>query len=141
MSLSDIMDIATSGLTAQRARLTVAASNLANAETTRSERGGPYRRKDPVFVEKPLGESFGSTFERQMRGVEVDRIAEDDSGFIERYMPGHPDADEKGFVRFPNVSVMDEQTNILSATRSYEANVMVMRKVRAMAEAILRVGL
>ncbi len=140
MSLSDVMDIAVAGTMAQRTRLTITASNLANAETTRTADGGPYRRRDPVFVESRIAEPFDSHLRHQMRAVEVSRIQEDPRDFVSRYMPGHPDADETGHVLFPNVNIVEEQTNLLSAQRSFEANVMVIRKARAMADAILKVG-
>jgi len=140
MSLTNITDIAVSGLMAQRARIAVTASNLANAETTRTAEGGPYRRRDPVFVaESPAG-PFADQLARELRAVRVDRVAEDTRDFIERIEPGHPDADEKGVVRYPRVNTVEEMTNLMSASRSFDANLMIMGKVRKMSEAVLKIG-
>ena len=121
-------------------RITLTASNLANAETTRTAAGGPYRRLDPVFRSEALGGPFANHLQREIRAVRVDRILEDDRDFITRIEPGHPDADENGLVRYPRVNVVEEMTNLMSASRSFDANLMVFNKVRAMSEAIMRVG-
>ena len=140
MDLSDITDIATSGLRAQRTRLTVTASNIANAQTTRTAEGGPYRRRDPVFEAARVGSPFASALERKLRSVNVSRIQQDDRPPITRYLPHHPDAGEDGFVEFPNVNLVEEQANLVSSSRSFQANLLVMQKVRGMAEALMRVG-
>ena len=140
MDMSDIVDIATSGMRAERTRMTVTASNIANAQTTRTSEGGPYRRRDPVFESQPVGSSFASTLSRKLRAVAVTRIAEDQRDPIERYVPGHPDANESGYVAFPNVNLVEEQANLVSSSRGFQANLLVMQKVRGMAEALLRVG-
>jgi len=140
MKLSDITDIAVSGLAAQRARMTVTASNLANAESTRSAEGGPYRRRDVVFAARPLEGGFGGEMDRALRAVRVERVVEDTRAPIRRHMPGHPDADADGFVQMPRIQPVEEYTNMLSASRSFEANVMVLRKVRSMGDAALRIG-
>lgn len=140
MKLSDITDIAASGLAAQRARLAVTASNLANSETTRTEGGGPYRRRDPIFYSDRIGGPFEGRLEQAMRGVEVRRIVEDDSEPISRFDPGHPDADDNGYVQVPNVNVVHEMSNLLTASRSYEANLVILRKVREIAQAAMRIG-
>lgn len=140
MSLGDIMDIATSGLIAQRTRITLTASNLANSETTRTAAGGPYRRLDPVFISEPLGGPFATLLQREMRAVRVERIVQDDRDFLTRVEPGHPDADENGIVKYPRVNVVEEMTNLMSASRSFDANLMLFNKVRAMSEAIMKVG-
>lgn len=140
MTLSDVMDIAESGLLAQRARMTVTASNLANAQTTHTREGGPYRRRDPVFEAQPLGGPFGGELERAMRAVSVSYIAYDSRPPIPRHMPGHPDADAQGFVRFPRVDPVEELTNLMSATRSFESNLLILRKARQMAEAVSGIG-
>lgn len=139
MQLSNITDIAVSGLAAQRARMTTTASNLANAESTRGADGGPYRRRDPVFQAQPL-DPFASSLDRKLRTVQVTRIAEDTREPIRRHDPTHPDADEAGFVLLPNVNVVEEMTNMISASRSFEANLVLMGKVRAMGDAALRIG-
>ncbi len=140
MSLSNITDIAVSGMMAQRTRIAVTASNIANAETTRTAEGGPYRRRDPVFVaESPEG-PFAEHLARELRAVRVESIAEDSRDFIERIEPGHPDADENGIVRYPRVNTVEEMTNLMSASRSFDANLMIMSKVRKMGDAVLRIG-
>jgi flagellar basal-body rod protein FlgC len=140
MKFSDIMDIAASGLRAQRARMTVTASNIANAQTTRTREGGPYRRRDPVFEAERVGNGFGDRLERKLNTVDVARIVTDRREPITRYLPDHPDADARGFVRFPNVNLVEEQANLVGASRGYQANLLVMQKLRAMTEALLRVG-
>jgi flagellar basal-body rod protein FlgC len=140
MNLGDISDIAASGLSAQRVRLAVTASNLANAETTRTAGGGPYKRRDPVFRSHAVVPPFSGSLDQALRRVDVTRIAVDDQEPIMRFDPAHPEADENGFVAFPNVSVVNEMSNLMSASRSYEANLLIIRKVRAIAEAALRIG-
>lgn len=140
MTLSDIVDIAASGLSAQRARMTVTASNLANAESTRTTEGGPYRRRDVVFAARPLEGGFRGEIDRALRSVRVERVVEDSRPPESRHMPGHPDADADGNVLMPRVKPVEEYTNMLSASRSFEANLMVLRKARSMGEAALRIG-
>ncbi len=140
MDLGDIMDIATSGLRAQRARMTVTASNIANAQTTRTDEGGAYRRRDPVFAAQRTAKPFASRLEQKLRSVAVTKIAEDPRDPVTRYLPHHPDANEEGYVDFPNVNLVEEQANLVSSSRSFQANLLVMSKVRSMAEAIMRIG-
>ena len=140
MNLNDITDIAASGLSAQRLRLAVTASNIANAETTRTPGGGPYQRRDPIFRSESSVGPFSSRLDRAIRQVDIKRIALDDSPSITRFDPGHPDANEEGFVEMPNVDIVREMSNLMSASRSYEANLVSIRKVRAIAEAALRIG-
>lgn len=140
MDLSTISDIAVSGLRAQRARLATGASNIANAETTRTARGGPYQRRDPVFRAERVGDGFAGQLDRALRSVEVPRIVADRGEPIQRYLPGHPDADETGMVAFPRVNVIEELTRVMNAQRSYEANLAVMRKARSMGDATMRIG-
>jgi flagellar basal-body rod protein FlgC len=140
MKFSDIMDIAASGLRAQRTRMTVTASNIANAQTTRTREGGPYRRRDPVFEANPIGEGFATGLERKLNSVDVSRIVTDTREPITRFLPDHPDADEHGYVKFPNVDLIEEQANLVGASRGYQANLLVMQKLRSMTDALLRVG-
>lgn len=140
MKLGDIQDIAASGLVAQRARMAATASNLANAQTTRTAAGGPYRRRDPMFQTEPVGGPFADALSRSFHRVRLDGVAFDARPPLERFDPGHPDADENGVVRLPNVDVVEELTNMLSASRSYEANLVVLRKVRDMSQAALQIG-
>jgi flagellar basal-body rod protein FlgC len=140
MSLSQIADVAASGLLAQRLRMLVTASNLANAQTTRTAEGGPYQRRDPVFVARPIGGPFADHLARRLRAVEVPRITVDARPGPLRHDPGHPDADPDGYVRMPNVDPVSELANLLSASRSFEAGVFVMKKVSEMGDAALRIG-
>jgi flagellar basal-body rod protein FlgC len=108
------------------------ASNLANARTTRTAEGGPYRRREPIFTAEPVAASFADRLGKTLRAVRVERIAEDPAPPMLRFEPGHPDADEAGFVAYPNVDPVKEMVDMLSATRSYEANVTLVRSVRDM---------
>jgi flagellar basal-body rod protein FlgC len=140
MNFSDISDVAVSGLIAQRARLATTASNLANAQTTRTPEGGPYRRRDPIFGIASVGGPFADALERSVARVNVTGVWRDARPPILRYDPGHPDADASGMVALPNVNVVEEVTNLLSASRSFEANLIALRKVREMAQATLQIG-
>jgi len=140
IKLGDIMDLAASGLSAQRARMAATASNLANAQTTRTPAGGPYRRRDPVFGVETMGGPFASALERSFQRVTLKGVALDARPPIQRFDPGHPDADASGVVTLPNVDVVEEMTNMLSASRSYEANLAVVRKLREMSQAALQIG-
>ncbi len=139
MSLDRALAIAAAGLSAQRVRMEAVASNLANARTTRTPEGGPYRRKEPVFTAEPVEAPFGDALGAALRTVRVERIVEDPAPARMRYEPGHPDADPSGFVAYPNVEPVEEMVDMLSATRSYEANVTVVRSVREMARAALQI--
>ena len=136
MSLITALDINASALTAQRKRVEMASSNMANSQTTRTEAGGPYRRKDVVFQTT----NFGNSLETAMNGVEVSGIVEDPTAFDRRYEPGHPDADKEGYVSYPNVNVMEEMANLVSAARSYEANIGSISIVKAMINRTLEIG-
>ncbi len=140
MKFGDISDVAVSGLIAQRARLAATASNLANAQTTRTPEGGPYRRRDPVFGTAPIGGPFADALSRSFERVTIEGVAYDPRPPTLRYDPGHPDADASGMLALPNVNVVEEVTNMLSASRSFEANLAVLRKVREMAQATLQIG-
>ena len=138
------MQISGSALKAERTRLNIAAMNLANANTTRTMEGGPYKAKSVVFAAKPVeGVSFqdalNSTTER-LRKVEVVQISEDKAPFKEVYDPTHPDADANGVVRFPNVNVAEQMVDMMSAKRAYEANVTALDAVKSMALKALEIG-
>ena len=139
MSLFSALDINTSGLTAQRRRFEVASSNLANAETTRTQEGGPYRRKDVVFQSSTFGDAMQSAATRN-EGVEVAGVIDDMTPFDRRYEPGHPDADEDGYVSYPNVKPMEEMVNTMMAARSYEANIAAISIVKTMINRTLELG-
>ena len=140
MSLQRAFTIGASGLTAQRTRMETVASNLANARTTRTAEGGPYRRREPVFTAEPVRTSFGETLGRALRAVRVERIATDPSAPVLRHEPGHPDADEQGFVAYPNVDPVREMVDMMSATRSYEANVTLISGIRSMVRSALEIS-
>ncbi len=122
--IAPMVDIATSGLRAQSLRLNLIAGNIANAETTRTPSGEPYRRRDVVLQTAP--DALG--------GVVVLDIQRDMSDFRQVLMPGHPDADENGFVRLPNVDLPVEMMNLTTATRAYEANLAVLKRYQDMVE-------
>lgn len=136
MSLFHALSVSASGLAAQRARAELLVENLANAETTRTPEGGPYRRKDAVFVSTPVESPFASVFgalaERPGEGVEVGEIVVDEREPERRYLPGHPDADAEGYVAFPRVNPAEDMVDLLNAARSYQANVSAMTAVKDM---------
>ena len=131
MPLSSAISASASALDAQRARMEVAVSNLANAETTRTAEGGPYRRLDPVFESVVLDETEGAT------GVRVADVRQGSAEGRPVYLPGHPDADENGFVRMPDVNAVHEVVNLLSAQRGYEANASAVETTKSMAQRAL----
>lgn len=133
-----IMDIAASGMTAERFRSEVISNNLANANTTRTENGDPYRRKVVTFREV-LNKEVNSNDE-QLSGVRVSTIEEDDSPFRLVYDPSHPDANEDGYVKYPNVNVLREMVDLISAQRAYEANVAVVNSAKTMFNSALSIG-
>lgn len=143
MDLLTALRISASGLSAQRTRLNVLSSNLANANSTRSADGsGPYQRKDPVFQEISA-DSFDKTLDKaskKLSGVEVTEIVQDKTPGERIYDPAHPDADESGYVTMPNVNVVTEITDIMSTSRSFEANVTAMRAAKEMIQAALSIG-
>ena len=126
MALFDGMNIAASGMTAQRLRTDIISSNIANAKTTRTPEGGPYVRKNVILTQKTtthFGDVFNRTLQGVGTGVKVTSVTEDtDTDMNLVYDPSHPDADENGYVLYPNVNVVTEMTDLIDATRSYEAN-------------------
>ncbi|MCJ7809033.1 MAG: flagellar basal body rod protein FlgC [Desulfobulbaceae bacterium] len=144
MNFLDALRVRSSGLSAQRIRMNLAANNLANINTTKTPEGGPYRRKDVVFASQPLEKTFGDTLESQMTGklseVRVVGIIEDPRPPHTKFDPQHPDADEKGYVKTPNINLMEEMVNMISATRSYEANVTAIKASKDMALKALEIG-
>ncbi len=136
MGFLDSFKVAASGLSAERLRINVISSNIANINTTRTPEGGPYKRKDVVFEAVPLEKkSFDNALDRSMESVEVQvkKIVEDPRPPIMKYDPGHPDADENGYVKYPNINIMEEMVNLINASRSYEANVTTMKATKSMA--------
>jgi flagellar basal-body rod protein FlgC len=128
MGLLDIYKIAGSGLYAQRVRISVAATNIANAQVTRTLEGGPYKAKNVVLKAVPLSEK-----NPYLEMVEVEKIVDSKRPFREVYDPDHPDADERGIVKYPNVDVVSEMVELLSAGRAYEANLTVLSTSKSMA--------
>lgn len=137
------MDISASGMTTQRFRLDTVALNLANAATTRSIDGGPYRRQEVILGERAMRTSFEQMLARERgvryAGVEVLEVQEDDTPPRLVLEPGHPDADERGFVRYPNIDPVGEMVILLEAVRLYEANVRAMNAGKEMALRALQI--
>lgn len=130
MSLTSAIDASASALDVQRARMEVAVSNLANADSTRGPNGEPYRRRE-VVLESTSPDSFGATLDRvQAAGVKVAGVVEDQEPFRRRYEPGHPDADAEGYVAMPNVDVPEEMVNMIGAARAYQANLSAISLVK-----------
>lgn len=143
MDFFSAMDISSSALTAERTRMNLISSNLANANATRTAEGGPYKRKDSVFAAVPLPESFRSVLsriEQAPRKVEVNQIVEDQNPPRLQYDPTHPDANPQGYVALPNVNVIEEMADMISASRAYEANVTAVQAAKNMALKTLELG-
>lgn len=136
------MNISASGMTAQRLRTDIIAQNIANVNTTRDGNGDPYVRKTVVFEEKSsFGSVLGSTMAKYGSGVKVSSIIEDtETAMKSVYDPSHPDADENGYVTYPNVNTVTEMTNLIDASRSYEANVTAFNATKNMALKCLEIG-
>ena len=140
MSLFGAISISASGMDAQRIRAELITENLANADTTRTPEGGPYRRKDAVFGTAPPDfaspHSFASALSEfsggPRTGVTVSQITTDDSDPERRYLPGHPDADQQGYVAFPKINPAEEMVDLMSASRGYQANVAAISSVKDM---------
>jgi flagellar basal-body rod protein FlgC len=139
MSLFTAISISASGMEAQRSRAEIITENLANADTTRTPEGGPYKRKDAVFSTSPVAFSFSDALSSatqsssvQNVGVTVSDITTDDRDPERRYMPGHPDADADGYVAFPRVDPAEEMVDLMSASRGYQANVAAISAVKDM---------
>jgi flagellar basal-body rod protein FlgC len=136
MSIMTAMDVSASGLSAQRKRLEVLVSNLVNANTSGPAGTEPFRRKDVVFSATPPEATFGSTLQDAMGGVcgvAVTEVVADRGEPIRRYEPGHPHADAQGYVTYPNINPMEEMVNMMSAARSYEANLQAVNTAKDMA--------
>lgn len=132
MSYYDVLDVAATGLSAQRIRMNVLSSNMANANTTRTEDGGPYRKKNVIFKQVLTGEHLG--------GVKVDKIYEDTKPPRLQYDPTHPDANEEGYVAMPNISPVEEMVNLLEAARAYESNLSILQSAKELADSALEIG-
>jgi flagellar basal-body rod protein FlgC len=133
MGMFDVLKISASGLHAQRVRMETIATNLANIHTTRSDEGGPFKKLNVVLGSSAdTVEKFKGMLTKRLEGVEVEEITVSEKPFDKMYDPGHPDADGDGYVTLPNVNVMEEMTDMVSATRSYEANVNVINTTKHM---------
>lgn len=147
MSIFNAINISASGLTAERLRMDVVSKNIANADTTRTVNGGPYRRQVVVFKSQDhssfsqvLNNVVNDVSQKKLKGVEVVGIRNDNSPFKQVYDPGHPDANEEGYVLMPNVEIVTEMANLISASRAYEANITAMNATKSMALKALEIG-
>lgn len=139
------MRISGSGMAAQRMRMNTISSNIANINTTQTPEGGPYRRKDVVFEAMPDAKSFGdivspTNAKANFQRVQVSDIISDRKAPMLKYEPDHPDANAEGYVAYPNINLMEEMTNMIQATRSYEANVSAMQATKDIALSSLEIG-
>lgn len=140
MSFFDALGSSASALTAQRLRMDTISNNLANANSTRTAEGGPYKRQMAVFAARQeFKQDIAGRLTKSPAGVKVTQIRQDESPFRQVYDPGHPDANQDGYVLMPNVNTIQEMTDMISATRSYEANVTVINAVKGMAAKALEI--
>ncbi|SMF69473.1 flagellar basal body rod protein FlgC [Pseudobacteriovorax antillogorgiicola] len=145
MSFFKAMNISSAGLSAQRLRMNILSANLANANTTRTPEGGPYKRQDAVFSATPVSDTPFADFldedwGTQLKKVKVVDIHEDTKSPRKVHDPSHPDADADGFVEMPNIQVMSEMVNMITATRSFESNTTAMNAAKTMATKALEIG-
>jgi len=132
MTIFDSLQASSSGMSAQRLRMNLISKNLANIDTTRTPEGGPYRRKEAHFASKESDGSFQNILET--------RILEDTRPPILKYDPSHPDADLRGYLRMPNINVIEEMANMISASRNFEANVTAVKTAKHMAGRAIDIG-
>jgi flagellar basal-body rod protein FlgC len=132
MNFFETLDVAATGLSAQRIRINVISANMANANTTRTTEGGPYRKKNVVFEQVLAGKYKG--------GVKVQQPIDDPRPPMLRFEPGHPDANEQGYVAYPNINPVEEMVNLLEASRGYEANVTVINTMKQLAQQAISIG-
>ncbi len=144
MDFMTAIDIGASSLSAERTHMNVISMNLANAKTTRTPEGGPYQRKTVIMSAKPVDEmgarNMMTPFDREMRGVEVSHIAADSRPLKRVYEPGHPDADVDGYVFYPDINVVEEMANLMTAQRGYEASVATIDTAKMMYNKALEIG-
>lgn len=145
MNFMTALEIGASGLKAQREYLNVVSMNMANSRTTRTADGGPYRRKSVSMESTPLLSPFDSVMNqemnKQLRGVTVRGIVNDTRPFKEVYEPNHPDADAEGIVRYPDINVVEEMVNMITISKSYEANAQAVESAKNMFNRALRIGM
>ncbi|SMP42548.1 flagellar basal-body rod protein FlgC [Desulfonatronum zhilinae] len=144
MDFMTALEIGASGLSAERTHLNIISMNLANVNTTRTPEGGPYRRKSVVFQSTPLDSPFTkamrSELEREVKGVKVSGVVTDQRPFKRVYDPGHPDADGQGYVSLPDINVVEEMANMMTALRTYEANAATISSAKTMFNKALELG-
>jgi flagellar basal-body rod protein FlgC len=146
MNLFGLLQVSGSALLAQRERAEISASNLANADTTRTFEGGPYKRQNVIFAAAhPLSTggffaTLASFTDIHTETVQVAGVVEDQSAPLRRYDPGHPDADPSGYVSFPNVNPVEESVNLMEAARSYQMNVSAIQTTKAMIQAAIQIA-
>ena len=144
MDFMTALDISASGLSAERTHINIISMNLANVKTTRTEYGGPYRRKSVEMAATPVDDSFSkqmrSALDRELRGVRVMNVVQDTRPFKMVYEPGHPDADADGMVKYPDINVVEEMTSLMTAQRGHEANVTSIDTIKAMYNKALEIG-
>jgi flagellar basal-body rod protein FlgC len=141
--LFSAMDVSASALTAQRRRLELLVTNLANSQTTQTPEGGPYRRKDVVFESQsaePFWRVLAEAEDGNLEGVRVKEVVTDGRPPVLVYEPGHPDADPQGYVAYPNVNPMEEMANFMAAKRSYEANIRAFESIKELVRRSLEIG-
>lgn len=142
--LFSAMDVSASAMTAQRRRLELLVANLANSQTTRTPEGGPFKRQDVVFASRPM-QSFDEILleigtDEALEGVEVQRIVTDQSDPVLRHQPGHPDADENGYVAYPNINPLQEMANLMASVRSFQSNVRAFEALKEIVQRSLEIG-
>ena len=144
MDFMTAFDISASGLSADRTRINTISMNLANAKTTRTAQGGPYRRRSVVQqatdVDDPFSIHMRSALDREVQGVRVSAVTMDNRPFKRVYEPGNPDANAEGYVMYPDINVVEEMANLMSAQRNYEANVTTVDAVKGMFIKALDIG-
>ena len=144
MDFFSAINVSSSALTAERTRMNLISSNLANANSTRTPEGGPYKRKDAVFSATPMENRFNRALDgatgQQVHHVKVSQIVEDQNPPRLQYDPGHPDANPQGYVAMPNVNVVEEMTDMIGATRAYEANITAVQAAKSMAMKTLEIS-
>jgi flagellar basal-body rod protein FlgC len=144
MNLFAMFDVSGSALTAERERAEVVASNMANAETTRTAKGGPYQRQEVIFGSNPVGgssfaERLASATDGNVQGVHVVNVVTDPTPAIRRFDPSHPDADAQGYVSYPAINPVQEMVDLMGASRSYQLNVSALQSTKQMIQQSLEI--
>ncbi|MBQ9537387.1 MAG: flagellar basal body rod protein FlgC [Desulfovibrionaceae bacterium] len=144
MDFMTALDISASGLSADRTRINTIAMNLANAKTTRTPHGGPYRRRTVVQTATPVDDPFSvhmrSALDREVQGVRILGIQQDKRGLRSVFEPHHPDANSEGYVFYPDINVVEEMANLMTAQRNYEANITTVEAIKGMYTKALEIG-